>query len=98
MNKQNDIREHIEHVAHETLLQICNDPRHYARFVETYRHAVGECPELGYRGHITAATTAVFLRLDFSGIDEAGTAADHRADCAARAVEMVADHFEGETL
>ena len=98
MNKKNDIQEHINHVAHETLLQILNDPRHYARFVETYRHAVKACPELGYRGHITAATIAVFLRLDFSGIDEAGTAADHQSECVSRAVEMVADYFEGETL
>ncbi len=95
MNKKNDIQEHIEHVAHETLLQILNDPRHYARFVETYHHAD---KALGYRGRITAATIAVFLRLDFSGIDEAGTAAAYRSECAARAVEMAADYFEGETL
>ncbi len=98
MNKKNDIQEHIDHVAHETLLQILNDPRHYARFVKTYHHASSECPEMGYRDHITSATIAVFLRLDFAGIDEAGTAAAYRSECAARAVEMAADYFEGETL
>ena len=95
MNKKNDIQEHIDHVAHETLLQTLNDPRHYARFIKTYHHAD---QALGYLGRITAATISVFLSLDFSGIDEAGTAADHRSECAARAVEMVADYFEGETL
>ncbi len=53
---------------------------------------------MGYRDHITSATIAVFLRLDFSGIDEAGTAAAYRSECAARAVEMAAHYFEGETL